>query len=238
MSIRWCFGFPYCPNEQIRAEAFEAVTAFYTRHFPDVPTMVHSATAVGEPFLRARTRNELVMQAQGFDLIVLIDADTLIHPAGIGRMLNVPPMTLGKPHRQGVNVPLEHQRSLDPNGWPRGRFEDPGAAWVIRPRDWACAGGMDEAFTSWGGEDAAFEHMFVAVGGTVVYDRHAAVKTLHEQSRRTSPDYPETLKRELVYRHIRFHPELAKEWLEVRHQPGIVDEWATRHSIRLPARYR
>jgi hypothetical protein len=181
--LRWCFGFPYAPNEKIRADAWDVVSTFYTKHFPDTPHLVHSATPVGERFLRAKTRNDLVRMAECFDLIVLVDADTLIHPDGIRRMLETTAhrnMFLGKPFLKGVNLRLDELRvTAESMAWPRPKFNDPGAAWVIRPETWWAAGGMDEGFRSWGGEDEAFNYMLTALGGSIEYDQLPAVKTQH-----------------------------------------------------------
>lgn len=242
-ALTWCIAFPYAPNEPIRAEAFAIVSEFYRRHFPEVEQLTHTATPVGTPFLRARTRNELVTIADdaGYDVVALIDADTIVHPDGIRRMVAMAAhrlLFLGKPFRRGVNRPLEQQRHLldSLTDWPRARFNDPGAAWVIRPESWWAAGGMDESFTGWGGEDSAFEHLFVAAGGTVTYDALPAVKTEHAQERRTAPTYPTTLDRELVCKHIRDHPHLLTDWLTTRNQPNVVHEWMHRHHIVNPRR--
>ena len=244
--MKWCIAFPYAPNEPIRAEAFEIVTAFYAKHFPDIPQLVHSATPVGEPFLRAKTRNDLVTmaEAQGFDIVCLIDADTLIHPDGIRRMVNRTTentLFLGKPFIRGTNLPPARMRNLV-NGninhyWPTPRFQDPGAAWIIRPSSWWTAGGMDEQLQSWGGEDTTFGYLFAAVGGTTEYDIHPAVKAEHKTPRWTAdPQWSTTWEREAVCRHIWLNPHLAEEWLTVRHQPGIVTQWITQHNINLDRR--
>lgn len=231
--MNWCFGFPFAPNGEHRAAAFKVVQAYYAHHFPGVPQLVHSATKVGEPFLRAATRNQLVEQAAGYDLVCLIDADTLIHPDELRAMLTPQRMRLSKPFRRGVNVPDLNQVTL--TRWPRGRFNDPGAAWIIRPEDWWTAGGMDEAFTGWGGEDNAFGYAFAAAGGTTIYGRRPAVKQEHPGTRwANDPMWETTIRRELVYKHIWRHPALLTEWLTVRHLPGVVDEWIDEHSIVVP----
>ncbi len=246
--VTWCFGFPYCPNEPIREQAWGIVEGFYEQHFPGIPRLVHSATRRGERFLRAATRNQLVTiaQEQGFDIVVLVDADTLIHPDGIRRMIQLATtrdMFLGKPFLKGINLPVEQQQTLadsDLTRWPHARFNDPGAAWVIRPETWWAAGGMDENLTGWGADDSSFGYIFAAIGGHTEYDQHAAVKTDHPTPRwRRDPDWPATLKRELVTKAIWENPhaeQLAHEWLEVRHMPGICDEWVSRLSVDLTRR--
>lgn len=237
--MTWCLAFPYCPNEPIREQAWGIVEAFYEQHLPGIPRLVHSATRVGERFLRATTRNQLVTiaQEQGFDIVVLVDADTLIHPDGIRRMVDRASrddLFLGKPFLKGVNLPLEQQRQLAHAGipWPPARFNDPGAAWVIRPESWWAAGGMDEGFQSWGGEDEAFDYLFAAVQGRTEYDRLPAVKTDHPTPRwRRDPHWGDTWEREAVCRHVWRNPHLVPEWLEERHRPGVCAEWITRYGI-------
>lgn len=244
--MTWCIAFPYCPNEPIRAEAYELVSAFYRKHFPEVPQLTHSATAVGDKFLRAKTRNQLVNMAtdQGFNIVALIDADTLVDPGTLARMVTATEtrgMFLGKPFARGVNLPIDQQRDLAAGSipWPRSRFNDPGAAWVIRPESWWAAGGMDEAIISWGGEDSMFQYLFAALGGETLHGQIAAVKTEHAQPRWSAdPDWTSTLKRELVTKAIwHDYPQLASEWLRVRHEPGIVDEWVTRLQVPLSRRH-
>jgi len=246
--VKWCLAFPYAPNEPIRAEAFEIVSAFYTKHFPDIPQLVHSATPVGEPFLRAKTRNDLVRMAeqQGFDIVCLIDADTLVHPDGIRTMVKLAAsgdMFLGKPFLKGVNFRLERLRWLaalpDLTGrWPRPAFSDPGAAWVVKPSSWQRAGGMDEGFRSWGGEDTAFGYLFAAFGGVTEYDARPAVKADHPQTKRwaADPDWSTTWRREAVCRHIWMNPDLASAWLDERENPGAVDDWIDRYQVNLNRR--
>lgn len=239
--LNWCLAFPYCPNEPIRRQAWEIVSEFYDRHFPDIPKIVHSATEVGETFLRAKTRNELVRLADSYDIVCMIDADTLIHPDGIHRMLKLTAeqdLFLGKPFLRGVNLPLNQMQStVDSMTWPRAQFNDPGAAWIIRPSTWWAAGGMDEQFRSWGGEDEAFNYLLHAVGGTYHYDRLPAVKANHPTPRWSAdPNWADTWERSAVYRHLWQHPELAQEWLTVRDQPGIAAQWITEHSINVKRR--
>ena len=243
-ALNWCLAFPYCPNEPIRAKAFAVIEAYYTKHFPSVPHYTYSASPVGEPFNRAATRNGLVRIAEkhGHDIVCLIDADTLIHHDEITRMLEwvaADTMRLGKPFMRGVNLPLADQQRLA-NGevpWPYAKFNDPGAAWIVRPADWWTAGGMDENFRTWGGEDSAFSYLFEALGGTANYGTHAAVKTEHEQPRWGAiPGWHATLRRELVTKHIWQHPHLAAEWLTVRDQPGVVEQWVKTHGIPMRRR--
>lgn len=242
-SLNWCLAFPYAPNEPIRAEAWEIVSAFYEKHFPDIPQFTCSATPIGEPFLRAKTRNQLVKDCEqlGFDLVALIDADTLIHPDGIKRMIEVvakQPMFLGKPFLQGTNLALPGMRfTAETMRWPRPKFNDPGAAWIIRPETWWAAGGMDENFRSWGGEDEAFAYTLTAVGGSIEYDRLPAVKIKHVTPRWSQdPQWADTWERSAVYRHIWQHPELLPEWLTVRDQPGITAQWVAGHDINVRRR--
>lgn len=236
VALNWCLGFPYAPNQQIRAKAWKIVSAFYRHHFPTVPMIVHSATEVGEPFLRAATRNDIVCRAAEFDIVVLIDADTLIHPDGIHRMLDLTArnnLFLGKPFRGGLNLQLPALAAVAKGQtWPNPKFNDPGAAWVIKPSTWWAVGGMDENFRSWGGEDEAFQYMLTAFNGTTEYDHLPAVKTHHATPRWfADPQWGDTWERSVVYRHISQHPELATEWLQVRSQPGIAATWVARYNI-------
>lgn len=100
---------------------------------------------------------------------------------------------------------------------------------MIRPESWWAAGGMDENFTGWGGEDEAFSYLFAAAGGVTGHGQLPAVKTQHEQARWGTPEHQTAVRRELVTKHIWKNPHLLTEWLEVRDRPGVVDEWTTKY---------
>lgn len=241
MVLSWCFGFPYAPNEPIRAAAWAVVSNFYDHHFPTVPKFVHSATPLGERFQRAKTRNELVTMADSFDVVVLVDADTLIHPDSITETVDRvmgEPRALGKPFLNAISLPLHEVARIAGSGaWPSGGTADEGAAWVVRPDTWWAAGGMDEGFQSWGAEDTALEHLHTALGGTIIHGENPAVKTRHPAKRwRRDPLWPQTWERYCVSRHIATHPDLAQGWLDERHLPSVAGEWIRRLNINTSRR--
>lgn len=154
---------PWRPGTPERNAHHEYVHTYLRQLLPDA---VHLDVDSGHtPFSRAGSRNEGVRQAQatGADVVVICDADTLAEPdplhaaieAATDGHLHLPYTWYRGMSQRGTldylagtpaaecPVDLEHQ-------WATGGIL------VIQPSAWWKAGGMDERFTGWGMEDAAY----------------------------------------------------------------------------------
>lgn len=143
-----------------------------------LPNAVHlDADSGHQPFSRAGSRNEGVRQAQaaGADVVVICDADTLAEPEPLHAAISAA--------ADGVlHLPYTWYRGLTQRGTLdhlAGRPADQCAAelehqWatggvlVIRLDAWWAAGGMDERFTGYGFEDAAYRIAADALLGPTV----------------------------------------------------------------------
>jgi hypothetical protein len=166
---------PWRPGTPERIAHHDYVRAHLTALLPDA---VHIDVDSGHtPFSRAGSRNEGVRQAQaaGADVVVLCDADTLPEPEPLHAA--IAGATDGVLH-----LPYTWYRGLSQRGTQDYLAGTPAAdcptdlahAWatggvlVIRPDAWWQAGGMDEGFTGWGFEDAAFRTAADALLGPAV----------------------------------------------------------------------
>jgi hypothetical protein len=135
-------------------------------------------------FSRAGSRNAGVRQAAaaGADVVVLCDADTLpedealhaaIDAAGDGR-LHLPYSWFRGLSQDGTAAYLAGAPAADCPADLEHQWST-GGVLVITPAAWWQAGGMDERFTGWGMEDAAFRIAADALLGPTV--RHAGTIT-------------------------------------------------------------
>jgi hypothetical protein len=147
-----------------------------------IPSALHIGVDSGvdsghTPFSRAGSRNKGVRIAQtsGADVVVICDADTLVEAeplhaaiaaAGDGR-LHLPYTWYRGLSEAGTQTYLDGtDPALCPTDWEHEWAT--GGVLVIQPEAWWAAGGMDEAFTSWGFEDTAFRTAADALLGPTV----------------------------------------------------------------------
>ncbi|MEH0417813.1 glycosyltransferase family 2 protein [Streptomyces sp. B21-083] len=166
---------PWRPGTPERNAHHEVVRAHLRALLPDA---IHLDVDSGHtPFSRAGSRNEGVRQAQaaGADVVVICDADTLVEAeplhaaitAAADGVMHLPytwyrgltqrgtiDHLAGAPADQ-CPAELEHQ-------WATGGII------VIQPDAWWRAGGMDERFSGWGHEDAAYRIAADALLGPTV----------------------------------------------------------------------
>jgi hypothetical protein len=110
-------------------------------------------------FNRAASRNACVRAASDADVVIINDADTIPHPSslyeavrdcadgrlhyGLDKMIYLDPEAT-KAYMAGEPVDVSSAREHD------------SSVYVIAPHRWWEAGGMDERFSGYGGEDGAF----------------------------------------------------------------------------------
>jgi len=226
-------AFHFRGTEDFRREAFDVCQAFYRRHLPDLPVIV--ADSGHEVYNRAASRNAAMRQAEalGATVVALLDADVLIQPSALRLALDSYTGGYVRPFRRGLNLPLSKLQTATERMWPRrGRFFDPGAAYVISPEAWWSVGGMDENFTRWGGEDEAMQHALAAHGIAAKTGSAAPVlKLQHDASRWGSDGWRETHERQSVYMAIRDR-DVMNAWIAERDEPGAVKRWIDKLNIR------
>lgn len=151
-----------CPH---RRAAFEFVTAYWERHLPDIEVVVDGGP---EPFSRAAALNAAISKARG-DVLFEIGPDGLIPPptvlAALGLAADADGLVLC--HTRYVHLTAEATErlyalgldaDLDTFGPDDAEAHGSTAADVgcFSRATWEKAGGYDERFGVWGGDDAAF----------------------------------------------------------------------------------
>lgn len=172
---------PWRPTPD-RLRAFEYVTAWYRQHLPEAPLVC--ADAGGERFSRAGSRNSCVAAAErlGADVVVLGDADTVpderalrdaIAAAGDGRLhFGLDRMAyLDEAQSEAVY----RGEAIDVRGEPHDS-----SVLVIRPDAYWAAGGQDERFRDYGGEDNAFTAAATTLLGAPVWHQGTALSLWHD----------------------------------------------------------
>jgi hypothetical protein len=156
---------PWRNTDAYRARAYTHVTTRLRELLPDARHIFGADARDCDPFRRAASRNLGVMFAEqaGADVVVLCDADTIperapllaaIEQARSDGRLHMPFDRFRGLTQQGTDgyiagrPAVECEAELDWRGSVGGVF-------VIRPDSWWTAGGMDERFQAWGGEDLA-----------------------------------------------------------------------------------
>lgn len=156
---------PWRDTDPYRARAFNRVIQHLQHILPGSVKVLPVDARADEVFSRAASRNMGVRLADraGADVVVLCDADTLPEQSPLLA-------AIGAAGRDGrLHMPFTRFLGLTKdgtadylNGRPVGECEveldyaySVGGVFVIRPDAWSAAGGMDERFQAWGGEDLA-----------------------------------------------------------------------------------
>jgi hypothetical protein len=261
-ALSWGITIPFRedPNPEIDRNALLQVVLKYLAEFePEAPVLIVDSDAT-LPFNRAAARNECVRQAEllGWDVVVILDADTL-PPLGLMAA------AVQGAAKAGIHQPFRYCVTLDPqmNVTPRtlnsghlGRHTahrlwiSPGSCYILKPETYWQAGGQDEGFTHWGGEDSAFMSAAKAFGISVTRHPVGARKTVPENTavqlhhgdatdRRHHPTYPATKRRQNIYHRLSRDPKRMQQWIDERYLPDAEDRWdaalpsATRHAAAI-----
>lgn len=182
-----------CPA---RKRAFDFVYSLYSREYP-----VRLCDAGGDEFNRAATRNAGVAESSA-DVVIVADADLFVPLSQIrtavevaaSTRLQVRPFTqFGHLRENGTVQFIERE---DHSMITHERFNTLATLWpgvhggvfVIQRSLWLEAGGMDERFTGWGGEDNAFNAVCEEMFGPVHLVQGYAYHLFHPTRRRMSAD--------------------------------------------------
>lgn len=180
-----------------------------------------------EQFNRAAARNACVRHAQALDadVVLICDADVLVHPAAVHLA------AANAAHGERLNLPFDNYRALT---WPAtkmltaGICTDParlpcewtqadssGGAIVITPDAWWAAGGMDEGFTGWGFEDTAFWHATTTLLGPAVRHPGTLVHLWHASAMdQESLEYAVNRERCAIYEAAHENPEAMRRLVD------------------------
>jgi hypothetical protein len=141
-----------------RKVAYDFVVAWYRQQLPDAPLV--AADSGHDPFSRAASRNLCVRLAEdnGADVVVVNDADTVPDPAALRAAIDAAPdgrLHFGLDRMKYLTVDETAEVYAGRPIWLDGNAHD-SSVLVLTPAAWWAAGGQDERFCGWGGEDGAF----------------------------------------------------------------------------------
>lgn len=168
-----------------RLAPFLAVRDWYNENFPQ--WWFGTADSGHEPFSRAGSRNECVRVAEkhGADVVVLNDADTIPVKGAVAAAV-YGAFDDGRLHF-GLDTMLyltaEEQLAYNRGEMPtRQALSHDSSVIAIRPDAYWKAGGQDERFTEWGGEDGALTSAATAILGKCVWHYGMAISLWHDGS--------------------------------------------------------
>ena len=217
-------------------------------HLGDIAPIALIDSDPDKPFNRAGARNNSVRhaEAQGWEVVVILDADTL-PPLALLRSAVKAAATGGIHQPFQFCVTLDPDLGLTPDSLDRSHLNrtvaqrvwmSPGSCYILRPDVYWAAGGQDEGFINWGGEDSAFIAAARALGIPVQHhpvgqrrrnDPTVVAVQLHHgqaEDRRKHPSYPDTKRRQSIYERLIRSPQLMQEWIKERHEPDAEKVWA------------
>lgn len=170
-----------------REPAWRHVRAWYTTQLPDAAIIEADSGHAG--FHRAASRNAGVAEAArlGAGVVVVADADTLPSPDGLraaiagcgdGR-LRFGYGTLRYLDAAGTADVLAGREPADGSSQRHNS-----SVLVLTPTAWAVAGGQDERFDGWGGEDDAFHAACDTLLGASIWCGGQALSLHHDDASR------------------------------------------------------
>lgn len=162
-----------------RIEGFEAALRWHTEIFPDFT--FYKSDSVGEKFNPSEARNRGCLEAiaDGCDVLVVLDADTLFHRLGIIEAIQAAIRTgfVCYPYTYVVDLSLDEtvqylsgrinlELFTERNGGPgTGLANHVGSGWVMTSETFKRLNGWDENFKGWGYEDNAFQEAHLKMLG-------------------------------------------------------------------------
>lgn len=180
--MRVAVTIPWRPTPD-REEAFRFVWGWYTSilHLQGWDRIM--AVDSGHPvFSRAASRNAAVRAASDADIVIVNDADTVPHPATLYEAVK---SALDGQLHYGLDK-MKYLSEVESYAYMAGDQVDVSDAkphdssvYVVQPHRWFAAGGMDERFTGYGGEDGALCSAARALIG-VKWHKGTAVSLYHD----------------------------------------------------------
>ncbi len=156
----------YKEDSEYRKEIFDWQTKRYERLFPDAEIVIGEDDTGNEHFCKARAINNAVRDSQ-YDGLFIVDIDLAIEKSAIQKGLRlVKNYCYIIPYGQWWKLSKEHSREILNNEVkfytsPDGRLCDVHprrgtGIHILTKKNFYAAGGYDERFIGWGGEDNAF----------------------------------------------------------------------------------
>lgn len=155
--MRFAVAIPYRPNGQSeRQRNFEYVYDYFaSRSYPVLDT-----DSGHERFNRSASRNAAVRALRGWDAVAICDADFVPPLDALEAALEAASRDGGlhQPFDNALYLTADETDRYLAGGELPARWggDLTGGCFVISPEAWFEAGGMDERFEGWGGEDDAF----------------------------------------------------------------------------------
>jgi hypothetical protein len=192
-----------------RVEPFKKVVSWYQNNLPEA--QIYFPNHPGEVYMPSHTRNDGVRQAQadGVDVIVMNDADTIPQ---IGPLIEA----IGAAYLDGlIHNPYTRYKMLKTEGTKQHleigiplvscsstTFRDACSGTnVFTPDAWWKLGGMDEKFLQWGYEDTAMYIAHKVINGVPFVKHKGTVFALgHDAQEKTGTHYANN---ELVFNNYR-----------------------------------
>lgn len=187
-------------GDEYRRRALTYVKGWFTAHFEDWPLSVSDMTAAR--FTKARALN-LGVQALDEDVIVQCDPDSILDDPqrlhlAVERALEHPGLVI--PHNrycylaQGPTAAFL-AGELTPEGIFNAQCDEMGHFGrgnlvVYTKETWRLAGGYDERFPLWGGDDAAFAMACEALAGPPTRLRGDVIHLWHPRLPQTETTHP------------------------------------------------
>lgn len=211
--MRVAVAIPWRPTPD-RERAFRFVCDWYTKilHLQGWDR-IQAVDSGHHEFNRAASRNACVRAASDADIVIVNDADTIPHPSALYEA--VKGAADGRLHYglDRMKYLSEDESEAYMRGEPvnvRDAKEHDSSVIVIQPHRWFTAGGMDERFTGYGGEDGAFCSAAKALIG-VQWHKGTAVSLYHDPS-----------VRDIGSERWKPNSVLAQRYFEASRYPGLV----------------
>lgn len=156
-----------------RRAAFEYVRAHVGRLLGHLPGYLVIAAA--EPFTKARALNRAIIALPAETVVVQLDADSFLKTSATGYRVAIefaaedPGLVV--PHTHAVYLSEKATERILAGAQTAGFLEGEivpasvGCVTVFSRQTWELAGGYDERFGLWGGDDAAFAYACGALAG-------------------------------------------------------------------------
>ena len=211
---------PYRGGQVDREVAFAYTRTHLEKQLPGARLIVADTPHV--PFNRSAARNEAVRQA-GAGVVVVCDADSLPERDSLEAAITAAADgVLHLPYTIFQGLTREHTLAALLQGAPLSgpkpllqTTNSVGGCFVIEHDAYFAAGGQDEGFIGWGGEDVAFRHACDALLGPTVRHDGVLYGLWHpSEMDRASRQYKTNIARQNRYRGVRSQPKMMRALIE------------------------